>query len=224
MSRLSPHYRSVMNLAYAPVKLWGRLEVVGLEQLPESGPTLAIGNHDSYWDPVVVGVAARKRRQIQALAKSTLWKNKAMAWVVDGMGQIPVHRGEGNAAALATATEMLRAGACIGVFPEGTISRGAWLRPRSGAGWLAQAVPEATIVLATVTGTVDLVRFPKRPRIRVEFFRPETGGVRADETPAELIERLMKEVRDRAPVVIPGRRKTATKYRERIEAGLPPKQ
>jgi 1-acyl-sn-glycerol-3-phosphate acyltransferase len=211
--RITPAYRAVMAATTPVVKTWGRLEVSGLEHIPLTGPTLLIGNHDSYWDPIVIGIAGLPRRQIRALAKSTLWKAAPVGWVLNGMGQIPIQRGKGDAQALDTAIAELRAGACIGVFPEGTISRGKRLRARSGAGRLALAVPEATIVCVTVTGSVDIIRAPKRPQIRVEFFRPQGGGAREGESAAELIVRLMDEIRARAPIAIPGRRRTAARYR-----------
>jgi len=210
---ITPHYRGVMAASTPVVRWWGRLSVSGLEHLPLGGPLLVIGNHDSYWDPVVIGIAGQPRRQIRALAKSTLWKAKPVGWVLDGMGQIPIHRGQGDAQALDTAIAELRAGACIGVFPEGTISRGERLRARSGAGRLAVAVPEAAIVSVTVTGSVDIVRFPKRPEIAVEFFAPSGGGLAPGESASDLIVRLMDEIRERAPITIPGRRRTAAKYR-----------
>jgi len=211
-------YRGVMAVSSPIVRRWGRLEVVGLENLPASGPTLLIANHDSYWDPVAIGIAAVRRRQIRALAKSTLWKAKPLAVVMDGMAQIPIERGKGDVHAMDTAIGELRGGSCVGVFPEGTISRGSRLRARSGAGRLALAVPEAQIVLVTITGSVDIVRFPKRPRIRIEFFLPEGGQARPGETAAQLTVRLMDEIRSRAPVAIPGRRRTAAKYRARAAA------
>jgi 1-acyl-sn-glycerol-3-phosphate acyltransferase len=211
-------YRAVMAVGSPVVRRWGRLEVVGLEHLPTSGPTVLIGNHDSYWDPVAIGIAGVRRRQIRALAKSTLWKAKPLAIVMDGMAQIPIERGKGDVHAMDTAIRELRAGACIGVFPEGTISRGSRLRARSGAGRLALAVPEAKIVLVTITGSVDIVRFPKRPRIRIEFFLPEGGQARPGETAAQLTLRVMEEIRRRAPHTIPGRRRTAKKYRARVAA------
>jgi 1-acyl-sn-glycerol-3-phosphate acyltransferase len=71
-SHVSATFRAVMTAASPVVRGWGRLEVSGLEHLPRSGPTLLASNHDSWWDPVVVGTAAVERRQIQALAKSSL--------------------------------------------------------------------------------------------------------------------------------------------------------
>ncbi|MGX6449439.1 lysophospholipid acyltransferase family protein [Patulibacter sp. S7RM1-6] len=215
VERISPTYRAAMAACTPTIRWWGRLEVAGLEVLPPEGPLLVVGNHDSYWDPVAVGVAGLPLRQIRALAKSTLWKSKPLGKILDGMGQIPIERGKGDAHALDTAIAELRGGACIGVFPEGTISRGGYLRPRSGVGRLAQAVPEAEVVCVATTGTVDVVRAPKRPRIRVEFFRPAGGGMLPGETPAAFVVRLMEETRERAPIAIPGRRRTAAKYRAR---------
>jgi 1-acyl-sn-glycerol-3-phosphate acyltransferase len=204
-----------MALCAPVVRGWGRMEVEGLEHLPESGPLLLAGNHDSYWDPIAIGMAGMPRRQIHALAKSSLWK-PVIGRVLDAMGQIPIERGKGDANALATAIERLRAGACIGVFPEGTRSLGRTLRARSGFGRLAEAVPEAEIVICTCTGTTDIAHFPKRrPRIRVRFFRPEGGGLQPGETAADLGVRLLDEIRAEAPIrAAGGRKKSERRMRE----------
>jgi 1-acyl-sn-glycerol-3-phosphate acyltransferase len=206
-------YSTVMTVTSPVIRTWGRLEVSGLDALPTDGPTLVIANHDSYWDPLAVGVAGRTRRQIRALAKSTLWKAPPLGWILDGMGQIPIVRGGADTQALDIAIRELAAGACIGMFPEGTISRGTRLRARSGAGRLALAVPEARIVCAAVQGTVDIIRVPKRPSIRVEFFAPSSGQARPGESASELMVRVVDDIRAHAPVAIPGRRRTAERYR-----------
>ena len=195
-----------MRVCSPIVRTWGRLEVSGLELLPATGPVLLAVNHDSYWDPVSVGVAALGRRQVRALAKDQLWKLKGLNFILDGMGQIPINRGGADAGALARAIEELRAGACIGIFPEGTRSRGQTLRAKGGLGRLAQAVPESAIVCCAVTGTTDIPRFPKRPRVGVHFFLPSGGGLQPGEEPAELTARLLAELRARAPIAAAGRR------------------
>jgi len=195
-----PVYRLAMALVRPIVSWWGRLEVIGLEVLPLSGPTLIFVNHDSAWDPVVIGVAALPRRQIRALAISTLWRNRFLAWVLDGMGQIPVNRGAGDAHAMDLATSRLAAGECLGVFPEATVSLGRTMRARSGAGRLALAVPQARIVCAAATGVVDVAKFPTRPRIRVRFFEPESGQRVDGESAAELSKRVNDEIRRLAPI------------------------
>jgi 1-acyl-sn-glycerol-3-phosphate acyltransferase len=192
-----PTYRFAMAVN-RPVALWGRLRAEGVETLPD-GPLLVLGNHDSHWDPVMIGHAARHRRQIRALAKSDLWKVRGLAPVLNGMGQIPIIRGGGDKEALSRAVEALREGSCIGVFPEGTRSRGKVLRARSGVGRLALEVPEAQIRLVAVTGTSDLTGFPRRPHLHVRFFEPAGGQPRPDEDPGELSARLLAEVRALVP-------------------------
>jgi 1-acyl-sn-glycerol-3-phosphate acyltransferase len=203
---VTPAFRAVMTAASPIVRGWGRLEVSGLEHLPAEGPVLLAANHDSWWDPIAVGTAAMEHRQIHALAKSTLWKYSLVGKVLDGMGQIPIERGKGDAQALERAIARLREGACIGIFLEGTRSAGRTLRARSGFGRIAEAVPEAEIVCCMVRGTVDVIRFPKRPQISVRFFRAAGGGRAPQESAAEFGARLLEEIRRAAPIETYGRR------------------
>lgn len=207
MNERTRTYRLAMTVT-RPVAWWGRMQVEGLESMPESGPLLVVGNHDSHWDPVMVGIAALKRRQIRALAKSELWDVRGLAPILNGMGQIPIERGKGDKEALAKAIETLRAGACIGVFPEGTRSKGKVLRARSGVGRLALEVPEAHVTLVAIEGTTDLSGFPRhRARIRIRFFDPVGGQPRPGEDPGALSARLLSEVRELVPPSIAYRKR-----------------
>ena len=190
-----------------PVARWARLEVSGLETLPTSGPLLLVGNHDSHWDPVMIGHAARKRRMVRALAKSTLWDVRGLNKILDGMGQIPIVRGAGDAQALVNAVTALREGSCVGVFPEGTRSKGRVMRARSGVGRLALEVPEAHVSLVAISGTADLTGFPRRPHIKVRFFDPVGGQPRPDEDPGELSARLLAEIRALTPPMLAYRKR-----------------
>lgn len=202
---VSRTYRAAMLACVPVVRWWGRLEVSGLEHLPADGPVLLAVNHDSKWDPVTVGVAALAHRQICALAKASLWKVPGLAPILDGMGQIPIERNKGDGGAMDAATRELLGGACLGIFPEGTLSRGEVLRARSGLGRLEEAVPASAMLCVAVSGTVDIVRFPRRPQIRVAFFPPPGGPRRADEDVAGYSQRVLDEVRAVAPIVRAGR-------------------
>jgi len=207
---LSPAYRGVMTASTPSVVWWGRLQVTGLELLPVEGPLLLVGDHDSYWDTVTTGIAAMPRRQVRALAKSSMWDNKLLGTVLTGMGQIPIKRGSGDSGALDRAIEELRNGACIGIYPEGTRSLGRALRARSGVGYLARAVPEATIVGVACNGTVALPRFPgARPDVRVEFFEFDRPAIAPDESPQQYSTRLLAQLRQRAPIEVAGRKRAA---------------
>jgi 1-acyl-sn-glycerol-3-phosphate acyltransferase len=207
---IAPAYRAVMIACTPGVVWWGRLQVTGLELLPLEGPLLVVGDHDSYWDTVATGIAAIPRRQIRALAKSSMWKHKLLGAVLTGMGQIPIERGSGDTGALDRAIEELRRGACIGIYPEGTRSLGRALRARGGVGYMARAVPEATIVGVACSGTVAIPRFPtERPHVRVEFFEFDQPAIAPEEAPQEYSTRLLAELRRRAPIEVAGRKRAA---------------
>src|SRR5437764_10580729 len=207
---IAPAYRGVMIASTPGVVWWGRLQVRGLELLPLEGPLLLVGDHDSYWDTVAAGIAAMPRRQIRALAKSSMWNNRLLGVVLSGMGQIPIERGSGDTGALDPAIEELRKGACIGIYPEGTRSLGRVLRARSGIGYIARAVPEARIIGVAWNGTVAIPRFPRaRPHVRVEFFEFDRPAIEPDESPQQYSTRLLAQIRQRAPIEVAGRKRAA---------------
>ena len=207
---ITPAYRGVMLASTPAVVWWGRLRVTGLELLPLEGPLLLVGDHDSYWDTVAAGIAAMGRRQIRALAKSSMWKNGLLGAVLTGMGQIPIERGSGDTGALDRAIEELRNGACIGIYPEGTRSLGRALRARSGIGYLARAVPEAKIIGLACSGTVAIPRLPRaRPHVRVDFFEFEQPAIAPEESPQQYSTRLLAQLRQRAPIEVAGRKRAA---------------
>jgi 1-acyl-sn-glycerol-3-phosphate acyltransferase len=210
-------YRVAMAVC-RPLAWWGRMRVEGLEALPRGGPVLLAANHDSYFDPLAIGMAASRRRQLRALAKAALWDVRGLGPILNGMGQVPIERASGDAGALANAIEALRGGACIGVFLEGTISVGRQMRARSGFGRLAVEVPEARLVCVAVTGTPDYARFPKRPAVRVRFFEPRSGQTQPGEAPAEISARLLAEIRALAPPVDAGRDPAATRAKWEAKA------
>lgn len=196
---------ALMTRLLLPLVWWGRAKVEGLELVPEHGPLLVVPNHDSQWDPVVVGVVLRKRRSLRFLARANLWKIPLLGPVLYGMRQIPIERGAGDQGALQNAIDALSAGEAVCIFPEGKLSRGEPLPARSGVGRLATACLDARIVLCAVAGTTDYVRFPKRPRVAVTLFAPTNGQPRAGEDPRELAARLLVELRERVPPVRAGR-------------------
>jgi 1-acyl-sn-glycerol-3-phosphate acyltransferase len=208
IEQITPAYRGVMIASTPGVVWWGRLRVTGVELLPLEGPLLVIGDHDSYWDTVATGIAAMPRRQVRALAKSSMWNNKLLATVLTGMGQIPIERGSRDSGALDRAIEELRKGACIGIYPEGTRSLGRALRARSGIGQLARAVPEAAIIGVACNGTVALPHFPRtRPRVQVEFFAFDRPAIAPEESPQDYSTRLLAQLRQRAPIEVAGRKR-----------------
>lgn len=192
----------ILRLILRPLRGWVRLRVKGLEHLPAHGAALVVANHDSWLDPLALAEAMMwKGRQLRFLAKHTLWKFRPMAMILDGAAQIPIRRGESDTAALESAVEAIGRGEMIGVFPEGTLSRGTVLRARRGVSRLARACPGVPVILVAIAGGTDLKRFPKRPRVEVEFFPPADGLPDPAADPADFAQGLLDQIREKVPQV-----------------------
>lgn len=126
----------------------------GSQRIPRTGPVLFLSNHQSFLDPILVGLGAH-RRQFYAMARSTLFNNRFFAWLIRSLNAVPVERGESDLAAMRRCIEVLKAGNALLVFPEGTrTTTGATLRFASGTMLLIKrAMP--TVVPVAVEGAFD---------------------------------------------------------------------
>ncbi len=102
-----------------------------------------VGNHISHLDPVFDAVIVRKFGRVpRFMAKASLWKVPVLGRVLAGSLQIPVDRTGAGAGqkSLELATEALRDGRVVLIYPEGTVTRDPdrWpMRPRPGVAALA---------------------------------------------------------------------------------------
>jgi 1-acyl-sn-glycerol-3-phosphate acyltransferase len=146
-----------------------RMQRVGREHLPRSGPLLLASNHRSFLDPFVIGTLVR--RPVYYMAKRELFEKRWQAWILNSLGAFPVDRGAGDHDAMDTARAILARGDCVVVFPEGTRVRAEGLGdPRRGVGRLALETG-APVAPVAVAGS-DAVRRgwrirPRKVRLRV---------------------------------------------------------
>jgi glycerol-3-phosphate dehydrogenase (NAD(P)+) len=148
--------------------LYFRMNRIGREHLPRSGPLLLAANHRSFLDPFVIGMLVR--RPVYYMAKRELFERRWQAWILNALGAFPVDRGAGDREAMHTAREILERGDCVVIFPEGTRVRpGPLGKPHRGAGRLALETG-APVVPVAVIGTEDVRRGwrirPRRVRLR----------------------------------------------------------
>lgn len=98
----------------------------GAENIPQSGPMIAISNHISYVDPLIFAhFLYGNGRAVRFLGKASLFRVPVLGWILRNAEQVPVERevkGSGTIA-FAHAIAFLKAGHCLGVYPEGTLTR-----------------------------------------------------------------------------------------------------
>src|SRR2546430_12332745 len=163
--------RVVLQLAF---HIYFRMQRIGREHLPRTGPLLLADNHRSFLDPFVIGTLVR--RPVYYMAKRELFEKRWQAWLLNGLGAFPVDRGASDAEAIATARAILERGDCVVMFPEGTRVRPGGLgRPKRGVGRLALEAG-APIVPVAVIGTEAVRRgWRIRPhKVRIRCGRPLT--------------------------------------------------
>lgn len=107
---------------------------VGGENLPHEGGFVVALNHISHLDPLTAAHFVYDHgRKPRFLAKSGLFDNAALGIFLRGAGQIPVKRETRDAVgAYAAAVDAVRAGKCIVIYPEATITRDPDLWPMKG--------------------------------------------------------------------------------------------
>jgi 1-acyl-sn-glycerol-3-phosphate acyltransferase len=124
--KFTPFYRFAARGVLIPfLKLVSRQHVEGLENLPKDGGFIVVANHLTDLDSLTaMRTLVDADIPVYSLAKASLFKVPVVGQVLAAGGQIPVQRGTAHATdALAEAAKRLQEGACIIIFPEGTLSR-----------------------------------------------------------------------------------------------------
>ena len=121
---MEPVYALARGALVPPLRHGLKWTIEGAHRLPTFGPVVLASNHISYLDPLLLAYLADCRhRRVRFLAKAELFDKRGLAWALRRIKQIPVQRNTADAASsLDAAVAALRAGECVTVFPEGTIS------------------------------------------------------------------------------------------------------
>jgi 1-acyl-sn-glycerol-3-phosphate acyltransferase len=125
----------------------------GQEHIPESGGVIVAVNHLSYADVLAVALFCDQAgRYPTFLAKSGLFKIKVLGPILGKLGQLPVYRGQADAAlVLRDAEQGVKDGACVVFYPEATVTRDPQLWPmvaKTGVARLALATGAPVIPVA----------------------------------------------------------------------------
>ena len=86
--------------------------------VPLTGPALLVSNHQSFFDPMIVGYGLS--REVDYMARDTLFRNALFGRLISSVNAFPVKRDEIDIAAIKETFRRLKAGRLVLLFPEAT--------------------------------------------------------------------------------------------------------
>ena len=166
-------YRIIRGFIRFVLHLVARVEVTGLQYVPDKGPYLIIVNHIHWLDPPALMAEYPYRGHVFAAEK---WE---VHWlfgpIFRSLDAIFVQRGEVDRKALRQALGVLKGGGVLGLAPEGTRSKtGGLIEGRSGAAYMAYrtGVSVVPVVIWGQEKAFPSLRRLRRATIRVRFGPP----------------------------------------------------
>jgi 1-acyl-sn-glycerol-3-phosphate acyltransferase len=184
----TPFRKFVVFLLGNLFKLIMKLEVQGVENFPPDGAVVLAANHVTNFD--VLPMQFSLPRPIFFMGKSRLFKIPVLEWAYRELGAFPVHRGEKDEWALRHAAKVLAHGRVLGMFPEGTRSKGKGLGvAKTGTARLALDANCPIVPMAVVGTDKFFKRFPRRTHVIIKILPPIQP--KPAETPLALMDRVM---------------------------------
>src|SRR5687767_272938 len=109
-------YHSLLYLPYHMAFTLGfSLRLQGQHNMPSSGPALVVANHQSFLDPLLVGLAAY--RPLVYLARKTLFRNRYFGAMIRHLNAVPIDQEGIGKEGIRTILEQLQLGKAVVVFP-----------------------------------------------------------------------------------------------------------
>ena len=143
--------RLCVVILYPLDSLLFKLRWHNLDRMPARGGVLVAVNHISVADTATMARMIWQSGRIpRFLIKSGVFDWPVVGRIMSGAGQIPVHRFSAQAAdSLQAAEQALRAGECVIIYPEGTITNDPdyWPMPaKTGVARLALLAPGVPVI------------------------------------------------------------------------------
>lgn len=186
------------------VRLWGRWQVIGKENVPKAGPLVVVANHFNLVD--VPLLATSLGRKAAFLAKEELFRSKLLSFIMYSSGSFPVHRGRLDRKAIRKAQQVLAKGGVLAIFPEGRRSENAQLQPAlSGAVLIAlrSGVPILPVAISGTEKLTGVTSALRRPRVTINFghpfYLPPINSKLTKEKRAELTNLVMQHIAELLP-------------------------
>lgn len=111
-------YRFIRLIASTVFRLVYRIEVNGLNNIPNNGRAILCSNHVSLLDPIILAISVP--RTISFMAKKELFRNKLFGKLLRSLNAFPVDREGADIASIRKSLKILKDGQILGIFPEGS--------------------------------------------------------------------------------------------------------
>lgn len=176
-SRLSETWYSFnFCLTYLAYTFGFSFKSSGHHNMPQKGPVLVLANHESFLDPLAVGLAVRRR--LHYLARKTLFNNPLFGNYLRSVGCVPVDQEGVAKEGLKTSIDLLQAGKALLIFPEGERAwDGVMQSFKPGIVLVLRKAP-VTIIPVGVAGAYEA--YPRKaptPRFAPLFMPPSGAGI-----------------------------------------------
>lgn len=99
----------------------------GQENIPAEGGVLVVANHQSHFDPPLVGMGCMRR--MNYLARESLFAIPPLRWVIQSFDAIPIKRDGLGLEGIKETLRRLKRGEMVLMFPEGTRTRDGQIGP-----------------------------------------------------------------------------------------------
>jgi 1-acyl-sn-glycerol-3-phosphate acyltransferase len=150
------------------------LRMSGRQNVPRRGPALLIANHQSFLDPMVIGISSPRR--LCFLARKTLFNNRFFGNLLSSLNTVPVDQEGVAKEGLKTILDELKQGNAVLVFPEGQRSWDGKLQPlKPGIHLLIKRSKAPIIPIGVAGANIALPRGRLRPKFS-PFFLPATDA------------------------------------------------
>ena len=199
--RATPFRKLIIFVLGNLFKLVMDLKVEGAENLPTDGAVVLAANHVTNFDvfPMQLSIP----RPIFFMAKSGLFKFPILETALRDLGAFPVYRGEKDEWALRHAARVLEHRQTLGMFPEGTRSKGRGLGvAKTGSARLALDANCPIVPLAVIGTDNFFKRFPRRTSVTIKLLPPIIP--KSGETPLSLMDRVMFALAKELPTEMRG--------------------
>ena len=180
----------VFTSVYFDLKVWG------IQHVPRTGGVLLVSNHQSFLDPILLGV--RLPRSLSYMARSELFEvNPVFTWLIRSLGAFPVRQTGSAAGAIKEAVERLQEGRALNIYPEGSRTETGEIGPMEKGVALVIRKAKVPVVPVAIDGSYEAwtkgTKLFRPHPIRLLFGPPMDLG---DKRPDEMVGTIDRTIRE----------------------------